>query len=284
MTSKRAPERLSEQEFREARERMSPLIRAAGPSLDRLFRAVGDVGCCILLADEDGVPVERRGAPVDDGTFEKWGLWPGSCWSGAREGTNGIGTCLVEKRPVTIPRDQHFLEKNIALSCMSAPIHDPDGNFAGVLDVSSCRAELTEAFADLIAQSVADAARRIEAEAFRLAFPMARIVMVPGLERSVGALVADDADDLMIGATRGARRALGLSGDLAASPSPAPDILGLTETAETLDRAERAVVMRALAREKGNVSAAARALGISRATLHRNLAQRRPRRVLSPLS
>jgi transcriptional regulator of acetoin/glycerol metabolism len=43
------------------------------------------------------------------------------------------------------------------------------------------------------------------------------------------------------------------------------------ETGADLERAERGALRRALASSGGNVSAAARALGISRATLHRKM-------------
>ena len=180
------PERMTEGELAAARERMEPLIRAATPSLDRLFQAVGGVGCCVLLADRDGVPLERRGASVDDSTFADWGLWPGTRWSEAEQGTNGIGTCLAEERMVTIHRDQHFLARNTILSCMSAPIYDTGGRLTGVLDVSSARADLTEGFTALIAQAVTEAAHKIEAQALRNAYPAARMVLVPGLDRGAG--------------------------------------------------------------------------------------------------
>ena len=54
-------------------------------------------------------------------------------------------------------------------------------------------------------------ARRIEAEAFRLAFPKARMVLVPGADRALGALLAVNEDDLVVGATRGARGCAGPS-------------------------------------------------------------------------
>jgi len=268
---RRPPERLTEAELAQARDRMGPMIRLAGPSLDRLFQSVGGVGCCVLLADRDGVPLDRRGAAVDDGTFKDWGLWPGTLWAEAQEGTNGIGTCLTERRAVTIHRNQHFLTRNTVLSCMSAPIFDATGGLVGALDVSSCRADLTEGFASLIAQSVADAARRIEAEAFLAAYAGARIVMVPRSDIWGGdGMLAVDADDLVIGANRVARAALGLVGDLRRSPRPAADVLGQAGP-DNLPDAERAVLARALARAGGNVSAAARGLGISRATFHRKL-------------
>ena len=190
---------------------MEPLLRAADASLDRLYLAVGGVGCCVLLADRDGIPVDRRGAVADDDTFDEWGLWTGTVWSEDSEGTNGIGTCLADQRALTIHRDQHFFSRNTLLSCTTAPIYDHEGNLAAALDVSSCRSDLTEGFVNLIAMAVGDAARRIEAENFRLAFPNARILLAPVGERGAGALIAVDADDLVVGATRAARQALGIT-------------------------------------------------------------------------
>jgi transcriptional regulator of acetoin/glycerol metabolism len=80
----------------------------------------------------------------------------------------------VEQRALTIHRDQHFLSRNALLSCTTAPIFNERGELAAALDVSSCRADLTEGFAQLIATAVMDAAQRIEAENFRLAFPKSR--------------------------------------------------------------------------------------------------------------
>lgn len=267
---RRVPERLTNGEFSEARQRMDLIIRATTPSMDRLFDAVGGVGCCVLLADTDGISVERRGAVADDTAFADLGLWTATRWSEAIEGTNAIGTCLAEKRPVSVHRDQHYFTRNTELSCMSAPVHDAYGRLAGVLDISSCRTELTAAFSNLIAHTVRETARRIEADAFRLAFPNDRIMMVPGLAREDAAMVAIDKSDMVIGATHAARTALGLEANLHTAPRPATDLLGVEGT-ETLSAAERALLTRALARQNGNVSATAKALGISRATLYRKL-------------
>jgi transcriptional regulator of acetoin/glycerol metabolism len=268
----RLPVRLNEAELALARARVEPLLHAARPVMDRLYQAVGAAGCCVLLAGNDGIPVDRRGAAGDDSTFESWGLWTGAVWSEEQEGTNGIGTCLVEKRALTIDRDQHFFTRNTLLSCTAAPIHDHDGKLAGVLDVSSCRADRTEGFADLITLAVTDAVRRIEADIFRAAFPKARIVLTPPLDGHGSGLLAIDADDLVVGATRSARLALGLTPDPALAPVPAADLLGGPGAAlEQLGDVERGILQRALLRAEGNVSAAAKALGVSRATLHRKL-------------
>lgn len=271
---RKAPRRLTEAELMLARQRMEPLARAAEASLNRLYLAVGGVGCCVMLADRNGIPIERRGAVADDETFDEWGLWTGTVWSEDAEGTNGIGTCIAEQRALTIHRDQHFFSRNTLLSCTTAPVYDHEGNLAAALDVSSCRSDLTEGFVQLIAVAVGDAARRIEAENFRMVYSSARILLAPVAERGAGAFIAVDADDLVVGATRTARLALGITREALAKGLLAADLLGdAAKTSEDLDDAERGVVQRAIARTGGNVSAAAQNLGISRATLHRKLAR-----------
>jgi len=269
----RAPSRrLTQGEIVAAQERLGRLLKIAQSTLDRLFLAVSGVGCSVLLADGGGLVVDRRGAVADDATFESSGLWTGAVWSEKFEGTNGIGTCIFEKRPVIIDRDQHFFTRNSSLFCTTAPIFDEHGELAAALDVSSCRADLTEGFAHLIANAVADAARVIEAENFRLAFPNARILLTPKGERATNSLLAVDRDDLVVGATRAARRALGLGPAALARPVPAADLIGEARAAgDDIVMAERAALHRALVRANGNVSKAAKDLNISRATLHRRL-------------
>jgi transcriptional regulator of acetoin/glycerol metabolism len=277
--SSRAPsQRLPEEEIARARERLSSLLFAAQGSIDRLFLAVGGVGCSVVLADPKGVIVDRRGAPCDDHLFDRSGLWTGAIWSEKCEGTNGIGTCIVEQRAVTIDRDQHFFTRNSGLFCTTAPIFDEHGDLAAALDVSSARGDLTEGFARLIASTVADAARFIEAENFRLAFPKARILLAPKGDRYGSSLLAVDRDDLVIGATRAARIGLGVSAASLERPMPAADLIGHARAeSDDIDAAERAVLQRALARSNGNVSKAAKDLNVSRATFHRKMRELRLR-------
>lgn len=269
----RSPLRLTDHEFGIAREEAELLIANASDELDRLFTTAGRAGCCLLLTDRNGIALERRGAAGDDKEFHDLGLWTGSVWTEASVGTNGIGTAIADERAVSIFRDQHFFSSNIKLSCTTAPIRDHRGQLAAALDVSTCRDDVNEMTLALLSQMVRDAAMRIEINLFRSAFAGSRFVMVSSGVNSSSALLAVDRHDLVLGATRAARLALKLDDRRIAAGLPATDALNerrLSDEEELAD-SERAALMRVLSRANGNVSQAAIALGISRATLHRKM-------------
>ncbi|GMG82446.1 helix-turn-helix domain-containing protein [Paralimibaculum aggregatum] len=268
----RRPPRVTEAELRIAAERAGDMVAAAVPEMDRLFEAFGRAGCCLVLTDSTGLALERRGRPGDDAEFRSLGLWSGTLWNEANVGTNGIGTALAEQRSVGIHRDAHFLSMNTGLSCATAPIRDHRGRLAGALDISSARYDMNEALLGVFLHSARGAAQQIETTLFRNAFPGARVVLAPGCASRHG-LLALDRDDIVIGATAAARQALGIDDDWIAAGHGAGDLLD-EDTGERpagFEDAERRTVRTALAQCAGNVSAAARMLGISRATLHRKI-------------
>jgi transcriptional regulator of acetoin/glycerol metabolism len=244
------------------------LVRLAEPRLDDLSRLLCHTGRAIYLTDGDGLIVLERMRQGDEAMFHGAGLAPGADWSEASQGTNGIGTCLAEGRPVIIHRDQHFLPQNIGMSCIDAPVYGPQGLLAAALDVSSARADDTDGFNQLIAAMLAKVAAQIETDLFRDAHVGHRIVLLGGNE-AAPALVAVDRNDVVIGATRAARRLHGLAATGQLRPVPLRDLSG--ENALGLRGAERAALVRALTRAGGNASVAARDLGIGRATLYRRM-------------
>tara|TARA_A100001391_G_scaffold78331_1_gene50575 strand:+ start:34361 stop:35308 length:948 start_codon:yes stop_codon:yes gene_type:complete len=267
--AEREPELVSGAELTQRLERHGLLLEVARPLLDQLYQTVAATGCAVMLSDSDGVILESRSQTGDRAMFDQVGLTPGGVWSEGREGTNGIGTCLVEGRPVTIHRDEHFASRNIGISCMDAPVRDAAGQLVGALDISNCRDDHSPAMGALIQKIVQDAARRIESGVFRKFFAGHRIIdaNLPGGD---AALLAVDRDDLVIGATYAARHRLNLSDACLTGSRSAADILGDEETASFHD-SERAVLRRALAQADGNATRAAKALGIGRATLYRRM-------------
>lgn len=264
--------RLDSTRLAELRAAHDTLLAIAGPVLDQTFRSVGRSGCGVMLSDINGVILERRVGDNDAIGFADAGLVEGGRWDEAEEGTNGIGTCLVEGRPVVIHRDQHFATRNIGISCMDAPVHDPYGRLVAALDVSSCRDDHGPAMAEMIVALVRDAARRIERDFFCSHFDGHRIIFLSDDGGSGTALLAVDRDDLVVGASRAARLRLALDETALADPRPLDQLLG-TAVTPSFEDGDRAVLRRALAHAGGNASSAARLLGIGRATLYRRLAR-----------
>lgn len=251
------------------RQRHELMLHVARPLLDQLFQTVSATGCAVMLSDAEGVVLEARSLAGDRAMFDAVGLTPGGIWSENVEGTNGIGTCLVEGRAVTIHRDEHFASRNTGISCMDAPIHDAGGHLVAALDVSSCRDDHTAATGILVQKIVQDAARRIERGVFYRHFDGNRIIDAnePG---SDAALLAVDRDDLLIGATRAARQRYKLTDECLNGRRSAADLFGESDGASFRD-SDRAVLRRALADAGGNATKAAISLGIGRATLYRRM-------------
>jgi transcriptional regulator of acetoin/glycerol metabolism len=266
--------RLEQGEILQRRDAFGRILATSAPVMDRLFASLGLAGCSVFLSDTDGVVIDHRMPDNDGAMLRAAGLCEGGVWSEEVQGTNGIGTCIVEERAVTIFRDQHFHDRNTVMTCMGAPVFDEHGALVAVLDVSSCKNDLTQPFATLIAQTVTDAARQIEADHFQSAFAGRRILRGAGDGQKGAVLLAVDKDDLVIGATRAARTIYGLGQDSRITPRPAGDLFGDSELRGVgLESAERRELRRAIARANGNMAAAARALGISRATLYRRMDQ-----------
>lgn len=254
------------------REEHAPLLAVAAPVLDQMYRAVGRSGCGVILSDASGVIIDRRVGAADEAAFTEAGLDEGSGWSEAEQGTNGIGTCLFEGQPVIIHREQHFASRNIGISCMDAPVHDPHGRLIAALDVSSCRDDHGAATAEMIAALVRDAARRIERDFFCHHFDGARIIFLGDDGATGTGLLAVDRDELVIGASRAARLRLGIGDQAFDEPRPLDQLLGSDES-RSFEDGERTVLRQALAQAGGNASQAARRLGIGRATLYRRMAR-----------
>lgn len=270
-TVRRAPSVATESELTGRRARLDLLLSVAKPCLDQLYGLVGASGSTVVLTDKDGIILDQRINEGDARDFNEWGLQPGADWSEGTEGTNGIGTCLAEERAVIVHRDQHYFAKNIAMSCIGMPIHGATGELIGVLDVSSARHDQTDTLSNLIAAAVGETARKIETENFRASFSNDRVVMAGQASTDQSALVAINSDDCIIGATRAARKLFkwGCEGDL--KPIAATDVFSQDEDIRGFGRGEKAAIVKAITRANGNVSGAAKALGISRATLYRRM-------------
>ncbi|TXH37852.1 MAG: helix-turn-helix domain-containing protein [Rhodospirillaceae bacterium] len=209
-----APNILSLTEVDKLRQALDALIFCAQEEIDYLYKVVRDAGYTVLLCNRAGVAVEHRGDATEADQFKNWGAWLGGVFAEELEGTNGIGTCIAEERPVTIHRSQHFRSRNTDLSCSGAPIFDIDGTLMAVLDVSSVDPGLSESSHGLAGPLTIKSARAIEERYFRTRFRKEWIVMiVPPEDDSNAMLLAVDEGERIVGANRSARDIFDLQND-----------------------------------------------------------------------
>ncbi|PWE39733.1 sigma-54-dependent Fis family transcriptional regulator [Pseudomonas prosekii] len=138
-----APTVLEHGRVLESRERLQQVLQIAGSEMTSLHQQLSGAGHAVLLTDARGVILNCVTAPAERQIFERAGLWLGADWSEACEGTNGIGTCLVERQALTIHQDEHFRGRHTGLTCSASPVFDPHGELLAVLDVSSARHDVS---------------------------------------------------------------------------------------------------------------------------------------------
>ncbi|WP_144170378.1 sigma-54-dependent Fis family transcriptional regulator [Pseudomonas sp. Kh13] len=138
-----APVVLEHGRLLESRERLRQVLQIADHEMNSLHQQLSGAGHAVLLTDARGVILNCVSAPTERRSFERAGLWLGADWSEAREGTNGIGTCLVERQALTIHQNEHFRGRHTGLTCSASPVFDPHGELLAVLDVSSTRPDVS---------------------------------------------------------------------------------------------------------------------------------------------
>jgi AraC-like DNA-binding protein len=195
------------------REPLENILIQAQEEIDRLYAALRKHAYVVLLCDRQGVAIHHRGDEANAGEFKRWGIWVGGVWSEETEGTNGIGTCIAEQRPVLVHGDQHFRTRHTQLSCAGAPVFDPHGELVAVLDVSRVASGEDLGLLPLVLEMVTVAARAIEERLFREHFRHAWTIAALPSDDASALLLAVDEHQWMLGADRVARDILSLDDD-----------------------------------------------------------------------
>ncbi len=91
----------------------------------------------LILTDHQGVIVSEWGERRFANKFAAIALESGVCWQENLKGTNAIGTALIEKSPITVIGNQHFIDHHHFISCSACPIFDHQHNLIAILDITS---------------------------------------------------------------------------------------------------------------------------------------------------
>ena len=280
-------------------------LAAARPVLDGLSRALAATGYFAILTNDQGIVVDAHG-PIDRNDRRAHLITRvGVDLSERAVGTTAIGAALTELQPVWLHRGEHFFDDTGCYSCAGAPVFAPDGSCAGMLDLTGIDAVERSELKHLAAQ----AARSI-GNALTLALPHRLLLRLNWPGRTLGgdddALLVLDSDGWVLGGNTAARElvpALQFPGsrphcsEFFAQPwqplfdeaqraqprnleillasglrlSVLPTAAGDGAAVAPLRDMEIALIRNAVAQARGNVAAAAKKLGISRATVYRKL-------------
>lgn len=292
------------------------LVAAARPVMRQLAQTMASTRYFAILTDAQGIVVDADG-PIDRRDRRAHLITRiGVDLSERAVGTTAIGAALTERRPVWLHRGEHFYEDTSVYSCAGAPIFGPDGLCLGMLDLTGIEAVERPELRHLVARStrVIENALVVQTpHALRLhlrwpgataggdddgllcldrdgwvvaANPAAR-EMIAGLHRPAppahaSELFAQSWEALFDLARIGTEADLPLWSGLrlrahVGRPDDAPDRAAVTQPAARLRDVELSLIRKAVRDARGNVMEAARALGISRATVYRRLGQRPPR-------
>lgn len=114
----------------------SGLQQFAQPVINQLAQKMAEKQSVVILSDASGMVLHTFGDMQSMEKAQRYALAPGNLWSECGRGTNAIGTALAIDDGCEIDGQQHFLTRNQGLYCAAMPLQMPNGQIAGVLDIS----------------------------------------------------------------------------------------------------------------------------------------------------
>jgi AraC-like DNA-binding protein len=163
----REPQELSICDLARSRIAFSGLIESASEEAERLHAIMHPSGYATVVANNAGVILERYCRREFADRLDNQGVAVGKVWREEAEGTNAIGTCLIEAAAVTVQRCQHFKRAHRDLVCAAAPLFDSRGALSGALAVAAPFLSLPRGSHVLASTILTGCCRLLEERGFR---------------------------------------------------------------------------------------------------------------------
>jgi transcriptional regulator of acetoin/glycerol metabolism len=133
---KHYPKVISKSKLLRLQNKYRDFIEIAKPVMQMIEISVRGTGFIVTLAEKSGHVLETFGDRDVLKMAIKNFYVPGCLRSIAHAGTNAIGLCLDEKRPIQITGAEHYNINHHPWTCSSAPIRNSNGNMIGVITLS----------------------------------------------------------------------------------------------------------------------------------------------------
>ncbi len=185
------------------------ILSAARHGLNVLSTQMGPAGYALLLADAKCLTLNSIVPNSFDQTVAL-NLSPGSFWSERNAGTNGIGTCVHDKLPLTVHKQEHFHTVNQQLSCSVTPIFNPTGELVACVNASCLGAPNDKRIQILALKMMMAQCLQVEQEHLRQSYCSHHVIQLTPLDISSGQYetlhIAVNAEERVVGATSAAFR------------------------------------------------------------------------------
>ncbi|WP_235062602.1 sigma-54-dependent Fis family transcriptional regulator [Thalassobacillus devorans] len=127
---------IEDSEFKIYREQYKTLFQKIIPTMDRLARWLKGTSSIVNICNPSGYVLEAKGDVRFLKDMQAIHVHRGACWSEQVQGTNSVGTVIIEKKPLVVVGKEHYLERNHRLYCAASPIFDSSGKLCAVLNIS----------------------------------------------------------------------------------------------------------------------------------------------------
>ena len=131
------PEIVSAATLRHEQQRCSLVRGLALAEMHTLHQQIAGSNYMIAFATAEGLLLDFVSDPSFNDASDAASIRPGSVWTEACCGTNGLGTAAHLKRQIVVHGREHFFSRYDNLTCAASPIFAPDGTLIGVIDASS---------------------------------------------------------------------------------------------------------------------------------------------------
>ena len=126
---------LSEDELASKLKENKKLIEVAIPYMEQVSSSLQGKPHVVALSDSEGWILEILGTKEEFGGRSN-GFDIGASWAEEYLGNNGIGTTLVEERPILVYGNEHYATVYHNVACLGVPIKNQNGKVVAALDVS----------------------------------------------------------------------------------------------------------------------------------------------------
>ncbi len=112
------------------------LIETAEPFMRELAELVKDSHIVVVLTDAKAMILKTIGDEKIMHNANQLRFIPGSYWSEEKVGTNAIGSAIEIDKAMQVNGSEHYCKQHHTWTCSAAPIHSPEGELIGILDMS----------------------------------------------------------------------------------------------------------------------------------------------------